>query len=119
MKNILVTLALLLVTIFSFAQDSDLRKTKTKGDLSEVTLYYEDGTIMQHGFYTEEGNLHGTWESYNMDGSPKCIASYNYGVKVGIWTYWKNHKMTKIEYDNNKIISITEVGKDDSIKKNF
>jgi len=119
MKNTLLTFALLLVTIFSFAQDSNLRKTEIKGDLSEVTLYYEDGTIMQHGFYTKDGKLHASWESYNMDGSRKCIATYNYGVKVGIWTYWNNNKMTKVEYDNNKIISITEVGKNGSINKDF
>lgn len=119
MKNTFLTLVLLFVSIFSFAQDSDLRKTEKKGDLLEVTLYYENGTIMQHGFYTEEGKLHASWESYNMDGSRKCVATYNFGVKVGIWTYWNNNKITKVEYDNNKIVSVKEVPEDLSIKKDF
>jgi antitoxin component YwqK of YwqJK toxin-antitoxin module len=119
MKTLLLTLTLLFSSIFSFAQDSNLRKTEIKGDLLEVTLYYENGTIMQHGFYTEDGKLHASWESYYIDGTRKCVATYNYGVKVGIWTYWNNDKITKVEYDNNKIISVKEVSEDSTIKKDF
>ena len=64
---------------------------------------------MQHGFYTKEGKLHGSWESYNSDGSKKCFATYNYGLKVGVWTYWNMHKITKIEYDNDNILKIEEI----------
>lgn len=92
-----------------YAQDTKLPKTETKGDLQEVTLFYQDGSIMQHGFYTKDGKLHASWESYNLDGSPKCYATYNYGVKVGVWTYWNKNKITKIEYDNDKIVKIEEV----------
>jgi len=118
MKNILL-LALAFLTFNSYSQENELKKIEKKGDLQEVTLYYESGTIMQHGFYTEDGKLHASWESYNIDGSRKCYATYNFGVKVGIWTYWNNNKITKVEYDNNKIISVKEVDKEASIKKDF
>lgn len=104
---LIFTLLLFCTAIYS--QNTKLPKTETKGDLQEVTLYYENGSIMQHGFYTKDGKLHASWESYNSDGSPKCYATYNYGVKVGVWTYWNENKITKIEYDNDKIVKIEEV----------
>lgn len=108
MKNLLLVFTLLFFCSFTSAQEIKLPKTETKGDLQEVTLYYQDGSIMQHGFYTKDGKLHASWESYNLDGTPKCYATYNYGVKVGVWTYWNENKITKIEYDNNKIVKIEE-----------
>lgn len=109
MKNLLIIIAFFFISASVYSQKTHLPKTETKGNLQEITIYYEDGTIMQHGFYTNEGKLHASWESYNADGSKKCYATYNNGVKVGIWTYWSKDKITKIEYDNNKIIKIEEV----------
>lgn len=119
MKNLFLSLSFLFLTSFLFAQNNDLQKTEIKGELSEVTLYYEDGTIMQHGFYTADGKLHASWESYNQDGSLKCYATYNYGVKVGVWTYWSEDKVTKITYDNNKIIDIEELDVVKKVKNNI
>jgi len=119
MKKLLFIFGLLLFTSIIYSQNNKLQKTEIKGDLTEVTLYYENGTIMQHGFYTAEGKLHASWESYNQDGTRKCIATYNYGVKVGIWTYWNENKMTKVTYDNNKIIDIKEVINDKKIENNI
>ncbi|WP_372793300.1 nicotinic acid mononucleotide adenyltransferase [Lutibacter sp.] len=119
MKKIFFTLIVLFCTSFMYSQNNKLQKTEVKGDLTEVTFYYENGTIMQHGFYTKEGKLHASWESYNMDGSRKCIATYNYGVKVGVWTYFKDHKITKITYDNNKIIDIKEIINDKKVENNI
>jgi len=105
--------------LFHIQSKQQIAKTEIKGDLKEVTLYYENGTIMQHGFYTENGELHASWESYNIDGSRKCVATYNYGVKVGVWTYFKDNKITKITYDNNKIIDIKEVINDKKVENNI
>lgn len=119
MKNILLVFVFLFFGSVVYSQNTNMPKTETKGDLQEVTLYYENGNIMQHGFYTKDGKLHASWESYNLDGTKKCYATYNYGVKVGVWTYWSDHKITKIEYDNNKIINITELDIQNSPKNNL
>lgn len=108
MKKLLLIFTLLLFSVSIYSQTKYLPKTETKGDLQEITLYYENGAIMQHGFYTKEGKLHASWESYNLDGTRKCLATYNYGVKIGTWTYWNDNKVTKIEYDNNKVVKIEE-----------
>ena len=93
-----------------------MSKHEIKVDLTEITLYYENGPIMQQGFYIADSKLHASWESYNSDGSKKCIASYNYGVKISIWTYWSGNKITKLTYDNNKIVNIEEFNANERIK---
>jgi len=118
MKKI-VTLVLLALASISYAQNTPLKKINIKGDITEVTLFYENGMVMQHGFYTKEGKLHASWESYNLDGSLKCYATYNNGVKVGVWTYWNENKITKVKYKDNKIINIIEVDKDKRIKNSY
>ena len=119
MKNLVLFITVLFFDISSYSQNTQLPKTETKGNLQEVTIYYENGAIMQHGFYTKEGKLHGSWESYNSDGSKKCFATYNYGLKVGVWTYWNMHKITKIEYDNDNILKIEEINIREQDKNNY
>ncbi|WP_298365672.1 hypothetical protein [uncultured Lutibacter sp.] len=108
MKSYITVFLFLIFSSCLYAQQTTLPKKTAKGNLQEITLFYDNGNIMQHGFYTNDGKLHASWESYNMDGTKKCYATYNYGVKVGTWTYWSKDKITKVEYDNNKIISIEE-----------
>ncbi len=119
MKNLLLFFVLLFLSISTYSQTKYLPKTETKGNLQEITLYYENGTIMQHGFYTKEGKLHASWESYNADGTRKCLATYNNGVKVGVWTYWNKDKVTKITYENNKVLKIEEFDAKELIKNTY
>jgi antitoxin component YwqK of YwqJK toxin-antitoxin module len=119
MTRLLFIIGLLFTTSIGYSQNTELKKTNVKGDLTEVSLFYETGALMQHGFYTKEGKLHGSWESYNIDGSIKCYATYNNGIKVGIWTYWYADKISKVEYQNNKIINIVEVKRDERVKNNY
>ena len=116
MKKFLLTVVILLLATTIYSQEAKIEKTKTEGDLTEVTIYYENGTIMQHGFYTSKSELHGSWESYYLDGRKKCIATYNNGAKIGVWTYWNGDKITKITYKNNKVIKIEEINKDERVK---
>lgn len=119
MKNLISFLLFIFVSFIVNAQNTPLPKTETKGNLQEITLYYENGSIMQHGFYTKEGKLHASWESFNLDGSRQCYATYNNGSKVGIWTYWSKDKITKIEYDNDKVIKVEEFAIKPENKNNY
>jgi antitoxin component YwqK of YwqJK toxin-antitoxin module len=118
MKNIFFIILLILCTSKIYSQQTQLPKTEEKGDLKEVTIFYENGEIMQHGFFTKSGKLHGGWESYNSDGTRKCVAFYNEGVKVGTWYYWDKGIQTKVIYDHNKIISVEKVNSDSISTKN-
>lgn len=116
----LFTLFLFLAVGFSAqAQEENLKKIEIKGDLTEVTLFYETGEIMQHGFYNKSGELHGGWESYNRKGEMTCYATYNHGVKVGIWTYWNDKEITKITYNENEVVDLKVFEKDLFFKNEF
>ena len=115
MKKVVFVLMLICSSTL-FAQNSEIQKTEKKGNLLETTIFYENGNIMQHGFYTESGKLHASWESYNIDGTRKCLAYYDYGVKVGVWTYWDTDYITKVTYDKNKIVNIEKYSLDGKIK---
>ena len=109
MKKIYISIFLLLVTFSIFGQDEKNRKVEKIGNLFEVTIYYDDGTIMQHGFMTKDNKLHASWESYNPDGTKKCNAIYDNGVKIGTWYYWIGDKIKKVTYDKNEIVKVEEV----------
>jgi antitoxin component YwqK of YwqJK toxin-antitoxin module len=109
MNSIKILLFLIFFTFFAYSQDKKNQKIEPVGDLFEVTIYYDDGTIMQHGFLTKESELHASWESYYANGNRKCVAFYDHGKKVGTWYYWFMDKKTKVDYENNKIVKVEEI----------
>ena len=109
MKKIIISLIFVITCNFSFSQVAKNLKMEPIGDLLEVTIYYDNGEIMQHGFMTKEHELHASWESYYENGNRKCIAIYNHGQKVGTWYYWFMDKKTKVVYENNKIVEVEEL----------
>ena len=108
MKNLLSFISFIIITSFVYSQDSDNRKIVPVGDMFEVTIYYDNGSIMQHGFLSKDLNLHASWESYYMDGRKKCYATYDEGIKVGTWYYWYDNKITKVQYEDNKVIKVVD-----------
>jgi len=109
MKKIIISLIFVITCNISFSQEPKNQKIEPIGDLLEVTIYYDNGAIMQHGFMTTEHELHASWESYYETGNRKCIAIYDHGKKVGIWYYWFMDKKTKVVYENNKIVEVEEL----------
>jgi antitoxin component YwqK of YwqJK toxin-antitoxin module len=119
MKQIFTLFFLFAFVFTAQAQEEKLKKTEIKGGLVEVSLYYETGELMQHGFYNKAGDLHGGWESYNKNGEMTCYATYDRGVKVGTWIYWNKTEVTKVTYDRNKIVDLKVFDKDTFIKNEF
>ena len=109
MKKLLISLVLVLYITFSYSQERKNQKIEPVGDLFEVTIYYDDGSVMQHGFMTKESKLHASWESYYPNGNRKCVAIYDNGEKVGTWYYWFMDKKTKVVYNKNKIVKVEEI----------
>lgn len=119
MKHLYILFFVFAFAISAQAQEQQLKQTEIKGDLVEVTLYYDTGEIMQHGFYNKEGELHGGWESYNKAGEMTCYATYNHGVKIGVWTYWHEKEITKVTYDRNEVIDLKVFKKNSFLKNEF
>lgn len=109
MRNAFFFAAFVLFGLMTQAQTKTNQKIEPVGDLFEVTIYYDNGQIMQHGFLTKDNQLHASWESYYENGNRKCIATYDHGAKVGTWFYYYFDKRTKVTYDNNKIVKVEEV----------
>lgn len=109
MKKLLILLGFVLFGLHVDAQNKTYRKIEPIGDLFEVTIFYASGQIMQHGFLTENNELHASWESYYENGNLKCIATYDHGIKVGTWFYFYFDKRTKVVYEDNKIVSVEEL----------
>jgi hypothetical protein len=99
----------LLSSYFLIAQNEDTIKMVNLGSLFEVTIYYDNGSIMQHGFLTPDNKLHASWESYYEDGTKKCVATYDKGVKTGIWYYYYNDNTKRVTYEDNKIVNVEEL----------
>lgn len=119
MKNLFISIIFGLFTLIATGQKKNNIKKVSKGGLTEVTIYYNNGEVMQHGSYDAEGKLHGQWESYNEDGSKKCIAFYNNNVKTGTWIYWTKGEVNKVTYNKNKIVSIEKMSEAERIKKEY
>lgn len=109
MKRIWITALCILCTLTLKAQEKKNQKIEPVGDLFEVTIYYDDGAIMQHGFLDKNNKLHASWESFYANGNRKCVAIYDHGDKVGTWYYWFMDKKTKVVYKDNKIVEVEEV----------
>lgn len=108
MKKIFISLIFVFCVSIAFSQEKSNQKIEQIGDLFEVTIYYDDGNVMQHGFMTKDNKLHASWESYYPNGNRKCIAIYDNGDKVGTWYYWFMDKKTMVVYEKNKIVKVEE-----------
>ena len=79
-----------------------------KGDLTEATYYYDNGTIQQIGTFNKSGKLHGTWTSYDVEGNKLALGEYNNGKRVGKWLFWTENSLKEVEYENSKITKVNE-----------
>ena len=108
MKKIMIYATAFLLTIAAQAQQKEVKNTYiTTGDLIEATIYFEDGTMSQKGFFTKDGKLTGKWISYNREGSKTAEAQYEDGKKVGTWFFWSNDNLTEVNYNNSRIADVS------------
>lgn len=102
MKKIVMTLVFLFSIGFSFAQKET--KVIEKNGVTEVTFYYDNGNIKQHGFFNKEGNVDGKWTMYNVEGKKSAVGNYDNGVKVGKWFFWsQDNTLTEVDYKESKV----------------
>jgi antitoxin component YwqK of YwqJK toxin-antitoxin module len=107
---IMKKMIILLVAVFAMTAVQAQEKIKNsyidKGDIIEATIYFEDGSVSQEGFFTKEGKLTGDWISYNREGAKVAEAQYENGDKVGTWFFWKGDTLTEVSYTNSRIASV-------------
>jgi len=108
MKNLILILAVLFMYLPSFAQENDSVKYEKKGDLTEATYFYADGTVQQQGTFNENGKLHGVWTSFDVNGNKLSVGNYDNGKKVGKWFFWTKDFLREVDYSDSKILSVNK-----------
>ncbi|MGA9588508.1 MAG: nicotinic acid mononucleotide adenyltransferase [Salegentibacter sp.] len=115
------TLFLIAALIFSgamMAQENEHQPVFEKqGNLIKATFYYEDGSIRQEGTY-KDGKLHGEWISYDQEGNKNAIAEYTNGEKTGKWFFWSGEKLSEVNYENSRIVSVNTWKSDGTLVSN-
>ncbi|NND24444.1 MAG: nicotinic acid mononucleotide adenyltransferase [Flavobacteriaceae bacterium] len=106
-KYILIAVALCL-SISGFSQNDTKVQFEKKGDLTEATYFYENGSVEQQGTFNSEGELHGEWISYDINGQKLAVGKYLNGQKHGKWFFWKDETLTEVDYINSRITSVNE-----------
>ena len=66
----------------TFAQEKPKAELNKDGDLTIATYYHDNGAIEQQGSFNKEGDLHGVWTSYDIDGNKVTVGNYVNGKKV-------------------------------------
>ncbi|WP_298474664.1 nicotinic acid mononucleotide adenyltransferase [uncultured Maribacter sp.] len=108
MRNTIITLALLLISVTAFAQNKRDVKLNKETNLIEATYYHENGKVSQEGTFNLKGKLHGEWTSYNEKGEIISIGSYINGAKTGKWKFLNGDVLKEVAYTNNAIESVVE-----------
>ncbi|MBT8181324.1 MAG: nicotinic acid mononucleotide adenyltransferase [Eudoraea sp.] len=110
MKRIIALLVIVIAANTTFAQEC--KKTCKKDayvladGLIEATLYHENGTIAQTGFYNEDNKLQGEWTSYDPNGNKTAVAQYDNGRKVGTWKFYQGETMKEVTYSDSGIAEV-------------
>lgn len=107
MKKIFAVLLMLSITL-TFAQETKKVDVNKDGDLTVATYYHDNGAVEQQGTFNQEGELHGVWTSYDVDGNKTMVGNYVNGQKVGKWLFWSNNKLKEVDYVDSKIASVSE-----------
>lgn len=107
MKKIVLLLVMAFAANIAFAQTCVKKDSYVlNGDIIEATLYHDNGTIAQTGFYTKENKLQGEWISFDIHGNKTAVASYDNGEKVGTWLFYNGTEMKEVTYTNSKIAQV-------------
>jgi antitoxin component YwqK of YwqJK toxin-antitoxin module len=65
------------------------------GQRDAETVHYANGNVKHRGAHLE-GEMHGHWEFYRLDGSLMRAGSFDHGRQVGLWqTFDRTGKVVK------------------------
>lgn len=108
MKKSILVFVFLFVAASTFAQADTKVKTEKKGNVTEATYFYENGTVQQKGTFNAQGKLHGTWTSFDINGKKLVVGFYENGQKVGKWFFWSENTLKEVDYERSKIVNVNE-----------
>jgi len=93
---------------FTYAQEKKEPKLEKEGDFTFVTYYHDNGKISQTGMFNAEGEVHGEWKSYDIDGEKIALGNYENNKKVGKWFFWTDNKLKEVDFVDSRIVGVKE-----------
>lgn len=115
MKTITFFLALFLTVAIS-AQDNKPTFSKD-GEKVIATYYHENGEVAQTGEFLK-GKLHGEWSMFNNAGEKIASGEYVKGKKTGKWFFWKGEELKEVDFEDSRIVNITNRETKDAVVVN-
>ncbi|WP_405385082.1 toxin-antitoxin system YwqK family antitoxin [Maribacter sp. LLG6340-A2] len=103
MKKILI-LAVMALSFGTYAQVDPV--FEKEGDLVKATYFHANGEIAQQGYFLNE-KLEGEWKMYDEQGEKIAVGNYDNGLRTGKWLFWEGDILKEVNFDNNKIASVT------------
>lgn len=103
MKKIIIAGLLLSAGIVSAQEVKP--KYDIENQMAKATYYYSNGQVKQEGTY-QDGKLHGSWVSYNEDGTKQSMGKYENGQKTGKWFFWTGSVLNEVDYTNSRIAEV-------------
>ncbi|WGK65645.1 toxin-antitoxin system YwqK family antitoxin [Croceiramulus getboli] len=107
MKKYMMIIAVALLGMGVYAQDTVKNDYVLEGDLIKATLYHDNGLVSQTGYYTKKGKLQGQWTSFDREGVKTAVAQYDNGEKVGKWFFWTGNILREVDYQDSRIAEVT------------
>lgn len=107
-KLLSAILVLFFFGISTYAQNDKNVKIEKKGNLTEATYYYDTGSIEQQGTFNADGELHGVWTSYDVEGIKISVGQYVNGLKNGKWFFWTGETLKEVDYVDSRIVNVVE-----------
>lgn len=104
MKKILI-ITLLALSFGAYAQE--VKPTFEKeGNKIKATYFHANGVVSQQGYFLNE-KLAGEWKMFDDKGEKIATGTYDNGIKTGKWLFWEADVKKEVNFDNNKIASVT------------
>ena len=113
MKKVLIILSLSIpglmfaqgINKFQYGIDGNLSSTLTGPDAGNYTFtyYHSNGIKSAIGKY-KDGEMHGTWKTWDENGKLTAVAHYNQGEKTGKWIINEpDHTSFEISFSHNHL----------------
>ncbi len=100
MKKIVFVLAMLFAV--SISAQTIKPKFEKEGKQVKATYFHDNGEVAQTG-YLLNGELHGQWYMYNVEGKKIATGRYQNGKRTGKWFFWKGDILKEVDFQDNRI----------------
>jgi len=115
MKKLLI-IAVLALSFGTYAQNGKPTFEK-EGNKVKATYFHANGEVSQQGYFVDQ-KLDGEWKMFNEEGEKIAVGNYDNGVKTGTWLFWEDDVKKEVNFDNNKIASVTNTKDKESVVTN-